>query len=447
MNTTQDKIDAVRGAVVKRPPFCSGVVNLDNNSSKLFYERQDKTAGLLSLTSATTAQLEDLNRACLPATFQLDGRDVYHGPYIKARKLGVDHFATKIDLHALDIVKMVRKELLEGPNQNKPIEVELYELNIYDAGSFLKVHKDTPRSEKVFASLVISFPTPHQGGNLILRHDGEEYSFDPSNILSKAATPSAACVAFYSDVEHEIAPITSGYRLTLTYDLLYGEEKEENIDLSLGSSLAMVTRSIPEVSLLQAAIVNLLQDDHVLPDGGCFGFGFRYTYPAFTPQETDDDSDSPRSSLKDVLNQLRGSDALLKQVCDTLSLSVTAQVVIDTERDEPSLMLIPDLVDLSESQVESGWEEAVSDWTGGREVVDWESESAGDFNEKIMWVTPRTAFPTFRTTYIIADYKRPIVAGLQGDICLVVKVGPVGRRETAGLSASTSSSRATSVDF
>ncbi len=45
MNTIQDKIDAVRGAIAKRPPFCSGVVNLDEKFSKLFYERPDKTGG------------------------------------------------------------------------------------------------------------------------------------------------------------------------------------------------------------------------------------------------------------------------------------------------------------------------------------------------------------------------------------------------------------------
>ncbi len=49
-----------------------------------------------------------------------------------------------------------------------------------------------------------------------------------------------------------------------------------------------------------------------------------------------------------------------------------------------------------------------------------------------MWVTPRTAFPTFETTYILADYKRSSIVDLRGDSCLVAKVGPVGQRETAG---------------
>ncbi|TFK75536.1 hypothetical protein BDN72DRAFT_757174 [Pluteus cervinus] len=428
MNTIRDKIDAVRGAIDKRPPFCSGVVDLDDKFCKLFYERQDKTAGLLSLASATTAQLEDLNNACLPATFEAFG-----GPYLKARKLGVDHFMSNFDLHALDIVDMVRQELVEGPNQNKPIEAELYELNMYAEGSFFKAHKDMPRDAKVFASLVISFPTPHQGGNLILRHQGEKYSFDSSDVLSKAEAPSAACVAFYSGVDQEITPVTSGHRLTLTYNLLYGEEKKDNPDLSLASPLVKLTRSIPEISVLQATIMNLLQDDRVLPEGGYFGFGFRSAYPAFVRKEYDYSSDSPRPGLQDVLDQLEGSDALLKQVCDILSLSITAQVVLDT--DDASLMLVSHLLDLSDCRVESGWEEIVSSESDGHEVFDWESETTGEGDENvIMWVTPRTAFPTFETTYIWADYKRSNVVDLQGDICLVAKVGPVGQRETAGAS-------------
>ncbi|TFK63792.1 hypothetical protein BDN72DRAFT_902108 [Pluteus cervinus] len=400
MNTIQDKINAAQGAALNRPPFCSGVINLDDQSPKLFYERQDKTAGFMSLASATTAQLEDLNNACRPANFKLDDRDVYSGPYIKAKKLGVDHFATNFDLHTFNIANMVRKGLLQGPNQNKPIEAQFHELNMYGRLSGAFAQRYTPQ-RKVFASLVICFPTPHQGGNFIFHHDGEEYSFDSSDILSKAETPSAACVAFYSDVEHEIAPITSGYCLTLTYDLLYVEGKKHT---SLGPSLTMVTQSIPEASLLQAAIVNLLQDDRVLPDGGYFGFGFRFTYPAFIQKESDDSSDSPEPGLQDVLNQLQGSDALLKQVCDTLSLSITAEVVLDT--DDGSFMLVSEMI---ECQVEAGWEEVVASDCDGREVFNWERESAGNGDEVIMWVTPRTAFPTFDTTYIIPDYKRPSV--------------------------------------
>ena len=44
--------------------------------------------------------------------------------------------------------------------------------------SFFKSHKDTPRSERMFGSLVVIFPAPHEGGALVLREDGREWTFD-----------------------------------------------------------------------------------------------------------------------------------------------------------------------------------------------------------------------------------------------------------------------------
>ena len=56
----------------------------------------------------------------------------------------------------------------------------------------------------MFASLVVAFPAAHEGGKLLLRHDDEEWTFDSGQILSQTTTPSAAFIAFYSDVEHEV---------------------------------------------------------------------------------------------------------------------------------------------------------------------------------------------------------------------------------------------------
>ncbi|TFK70214.1 hypothetical protein BDN72DRAFT_819242 [Pluteus cervinus] len=427
MSTIANKIEAVGAAIVKRPPFCSGVVGLEAPSSKLFYERQDNSSGLLSLASANTAQLQDLTNACLPATFGLDSKDVYDESYRKARKMDVEFFATKFDPSDLGIVDLIRKGLLEGPNQTKKIGIELYKLNVYDEGSFFKAHKDTPRSEDMFASLVVSFPTPHQGGQLLLRHDGEQWTFDSADILSKPETPSAAWIAFYSDVEHEVTPVTSGHRLTLTYNLYYQEEKTPNIDtISVPDNSSLVTESVPDISLLQAAVASLLQDKRILPDGGYFGFGLRFMYPAFGTKG--------RSGLQKVLAQLKGSDALLKQVCDTLSLATTLEVVIDNE-DEDTEVLVPEALDLTEWQVDSSWDYILKRY-GAREVYPWDTDDAPEDADMIMWVTPPTAFPTYDTPYV-AYGNEASVAHLYGDICLVAKVGPVDQRETVGVSTST----------
>jgi hypothetical protein len=45
-------------------------------------------------------------------------------------------------------------------------------------GSLFKAHVDTPRGEKMFGSLVIVLPTPHECGALVFRHHGQEWTFD-----------------------------------------------------------------------------------------------------------------------------------------------------------------------------------------------------------------------------------------------------------------------------
>jgi hypothetical protein len=55
-------------------------------------------------------------------------------------------------------------------------------------GSFFRPHADTPRSDKMFGSLVIVFPSPHEGGALLLRHRGQEWTFDSGEALAAAKT-------------------------------------------------------------------------------------------------------------------------------------------------------------------------------------------------------------------------------------------------------------------
>ena len=71
----------------------------------------------------------------------------------------------------------------------------------------------------MFGSLVIVYPTPHEGGELVLRHEGKEWTFDSARITAKQREPSLAYIAFYSDVEHEVLDVKSGYRVTVTYNL------------------------------------------------------------------------------------------------------------------------------------------------------------------------------------------------------------------------------------
>ena len=80
----------------------------------------------------------------------------------------------------------------------------------------------------MFGSLVIIFPTPHEGGVMSIRsRTGHKWSasFDPSPETSNTTrTPSIGYVVLLNDVKHEVAPVTSGHRVTLTYDLYIDDD-------------------------------------------------------------------------------------------------------------------------------------------------------------------------------------------------------------------------------
>ena len=63
----------------------------------------------------------------------------------------------------------------------------------------------------MLGSLVIIYPTAHEGGELVLRHKDHdsEWKFDTNSLTASQSSPSLAYVAFYSDIEHEVLKVTS----------------------------------------------------------------------------------------------------------------------------------------------------------------------------------------------------------------------------------------------
>lgn len=105
--------------------------------------------------------MKQLADVCSPATFGRNDEDVLDESYRRAWKLDRSNFATNFSpLDHEVIVNALRSELLEGYDEKKPVRAELYKLNIYGPGSFFKAHKDTPRAENMFGSLVVVYPTP-----------------------------------------------------------------------------------------------------------------------------------------------------------------------------------------------------------------------------------------------------------------------------------------------
>ncbi|KAH6918539.1 hypothetical protein BKA70DRAFT_1247469, partial [Coprinopsis sp. MPI-PUGE-AT-0042] len=94
---------------------------------------------------------------------------------------------------------------------------ELYKMLLYEKGSHFLPHQDTAKSERMFATLVIVLPSEYSGGQVHLSHAGMSKTLD----YSESSSTTTAALAWYTDVMHSVKPVTSGYRLALSYNLIH----------------------------------------------------------------------------------------------------------------------------------------------------------------------------------------------------------------------------------
>jgi hypothetical protein len=122
----------------------------------------------------------------------------------------------------------------------------------------------------MFGSLVIVFPTPHEGGALHFRHRGQEWIFDSGQVLAAKGEPSIGYAAFFSDIEHEVAPVTSGHRVTLTYNLYF----DDNVPVSASDAGSKrLSPPLGNEGAFREAFTALLENPEFLAEGGTLAFG------------------------------------------------------------------------------------------------------------------------------------------------------------------------------
>jgi hypothetical protein len=97
------------------------------------------------------------------------------------------------------------------------IAAHLYKLLVYEKGGFFLSHKDSEKEKGMFGTLVIGLPSRHTGGELVVRFEGVE---EVAGFAPGSDEYAIHYAAFYADCEHEIKPLTSGYRICLVYNLV-----------------------------------------------------------------------------------------------------------------------------------------------------------------------------------------------------------------------------------
>ncbi|RUS15985.1 hypothetical protein BC937DRAFT_91729 [Endogone sp. FLAS-F59071] len=312
LNLVQQLSDNVQG--FKSVFSCNGAVTPQH--LKLFYKEKSPSTKVYAQSFPCSGEaLEPLLNLCEPATFGKGHETVLDKDYRNALHLDPSKFGLNFMPSQFGILEQVRRYMMPS---NVGIRDELYKLNIYGPGGHFKSHVDTPRDGGMFGSLVVCFPVEFEGGQLVVQHKQTQNTFD----WSSRGAPQNADVqwaAFFADCEHKILPVTSGYRLTLTYNL-YTMENDRNV----GDSISGFSS---ESTAFHQTLASSIVDPHFMENGGILGFGLQHAYPI---------KDEPEFSTKfDKI--LKGTDAMIYVVAKKLGLTVSVLPVYPYDAEESGI--------------------------------------------------------------------------------------------------------------
>ncbi|KAF9053211.1 hypothetical protein BJ165DRAFT_1607941 [Panaeolus papilionaceus] len=422
---------ALESLVQEEIPYICGTFSLSNIETKLFYRSKNGTNGLLDFTTTSDGSVKALADACEPASFGIGGQDVLDERYRKAGKMDAGDFSSQFTPLAHDVVPLIHENLVKDISKRN-VRVELYKLNVYGPGSFFRPHVDTPRGDDMFASLVVVLPIKHEGGTLIFRQGEREWTFDSAKAIepSDSTALKAGFAIFYSDVEHEVTPVVSGYRVTLTYNLYFG-------NAAAVDKLRVVQNSTAVV--IQQYIKTVLDDPRFLPEGGLLGFKLAHKYPVRKGTAFAD------TNLK---SSLKGPDGCILLALEALGISTSLQIFYrigydDYTGDETHYMFDKPLKD--------GYDESYDDYSSTEFARDSHGKPVRHLEVKdcynpppleedgryrglppptpIYWVNGKSKSATHVKTPFIAYGNEPVIAHFYGELSIVARVGRKGSRQ------------------
>ena len=302
----------------------------------------------------------------------------------------------------------------------------------------------------MFGSLVLVLPTPHEGGELVLQHQGTKWTYDAAHVIAPLphrTTPRLAYVAFFSDVDHAVQRVTAGHRLTITYNLHFSSPPPSPSSPAPASTIPRLSVTQPRAAngpAVSSALTALLADPSFLPHGGTLGFGLRHLYPlptSFRPH-TDTTLDSLRGRLK-------GADASLFRECTRLGMPPALYSIFEwrdpsydhDNREEGegkgrALIAFPRVVQFdthSLDEEEVLWEKLCRRFGGvllnARPASLGAPAESGEGIEsrEVRWVTALSDVNRVRTRFA-AYGNEPEIGYLYQRICMLVDVGPPGAR-------------------
>jgi hypothetical protein len=142
--------------------------------------------------------------------------------------------ATWDEVTLQDILATVKEEL--GLPNAAGLTADLHSLLVYEPDQFFLAHQDSEKDDSMVGTLVVTLPSSYTGGELVVGHNDDRMTY-------RGSKTALSLVAFYADCRHEVLGVKSGYRITLTYNLLlHGDPDRPEGDAATVAELADLLR-------------------------------------------------------------------------------------------------------------------------------------------------------------------------------------------------------------
>lgn len=184
--------------------------------------RDDKH--IITIDGSEVGPLENLNvrkivLMATPASYG-EGSETKTDPSVrKALEIKADRLQKS---HFIDHLRQIADDLSFEMFPTQDFSIVPYKMQIYEAGGHFAKHTDTLHAPNHVATLLLMLPVAHAGGELCLTNGStkQQYFDDP---YCQYEMP---FVCFFTDMPHEVKPVTSGIRIVVQFEIHVHERNE-----------------------------------------------------------------------------------------------------------------------------------------------------------------------------------------------------------------------------
>eukprot|EP01083_Nonionella_stella_P079718 218842_1 len=151
----------------------------------------------------------------------------------KSYELTTDKFEFKNDMFNQSVQDLTRSVSSSLGIDYKHVRAVPYKLILYETDSHFVEHRDTEKLENMFGTLIIQLPSIYTVCDdkpvLEVKHLQKEYEYHfGADQKENGCATDVYYVANYCDLRHKVNKIQSGYRLIVTYNLIWSAKDNQN---------------------------------------------------------------------------------------------------------------------------------------------------------------------------------------------------------------------------